>query len=90
MMKAFHLVIHGKVQGVFFRKFTQEKANELNLKGMVRNLPNGCVEVFVEGEEEVLKEFVRWCNTGSPKSTVGKVEVEECEIGNHSRFLIEG
>lgn len=89
-MKAIHLVIHGKVQGVFYRKHTQEKANELNLKGIVRNLPNGCVEVFVEGEEEVLKEFALWCHIGSPKSIVGKVEVEECGIGNYTGFLIEG
>ena len=48
-MRAIHLVIHGKVQGVFFRKHALEKANDLGLKGIVRNLPNGNVEIFAEG-----------------------------------------
>ncbi len=87
-MKAIHLVIHGRVQGVFFRKYTFEKANELGLKGMVRNLPNGDVEVIAEGPEEVLKEFVDWCYKGSPASKVESVGSTNIAIKGYEAFKI--
>jgi acylphosphatase len=88
-MKAIHLVIHGRVQGVFFRKYTLEKANELGLKGMVRNLPSGDVEVFAEGKEEVLKEFVDWCYKGSPASKVESIESFDVAIVGYEKFSID-
>ena len=88
-MKAIHLVIHGRVQGVFFRKCTFDKANEIGLKGMVRNLPNGDVEIVVEGDENMLKEFVKWCYKGSPASKVEKIELIDVAIFGYEKFAIE-
>lgn len=88
-MKAIHLVIHGRVQGVFFRKYTYEKANDLQLKGLVRNLPNGDVEVIAEGTEDVLEEFVTWCYQGSPASKVERIENMVVGFIGYTHFTIE-
>ncbi|HAT03772.1 MAG TPA: acylphosphatase [Candidatus Magasanikbacteria bacterium] len=75
-MKQLHLIIHGKVQGVFFRETTKEKAQELGLFGYVKNMSNGTVEVVVEGDEERLKKLLKWCKIGTQYAKVDKV-VEE-------------
>ena len=62
--KRAHLIIYGKVQGVFFRASTKDKAIELGLKGFVRNQPDGTVEVIAEGSEKQLQELVAWCHEG--------------------------
>ena len=56
-MKRIHVIISGRVQGVFFRYNTNKVANKLGLKGFVRNLSDGCVEVVAEGSEDKLKEL---------------------------------
>jgi len=76
-MKRIQILISGKVQGVSFRFFVYQKALALNLKGFVRNLPNGQVEIVVEGEEKVLKEFLEICKNGHPTAQVAKLEVKE-------------
>ena len=79
----YKIKITGKVQGVWFRKYTMDKAQELGLKGYVMNLPDGSVYTEAESDEpEKLKAFVRWLHTGSPLSKVEKVEVlskENCQ-----------
>jgi len=82
MLKGVHLLISGKVQGVFFRHSTAKKARELKLTGWVKNLPEGsAVEVFAEGECENLKELVKWCYNGPKGAIVKKVETvwHKCE-----------
>jgi acylphosphatase len=71
-----HVYISGKVQGVFFRAHTEEKAWKLDIKGWVRNLRDGRVEAIFEGEKEKVEEMIRWCNRGPPYSKVDKVDVE--------------
>jgi acylphosphatase len=88
VMRAIHLVIHGKVQGVFFRKHALEKANDLGLKGIVRNLPNGNVEIFAEGYDFRLKELIEWCHIGSPNSKVERVIVHDIAFFGYEQFLI--
>lgn len=87
-MKAIHLVIHGKVQGVFFRKYAAEKAKELKLKGIVRNLTDGSVEIFAQGDDDRVKELFEWCYKGSPASKVETVEITYCDPGAYNEFLI--
>ncbi len=76
MLKKIHLLISGKVQGVFYRVNTKNKADELGLTGWVKNIPDGKVEVLAEGKEGGLKEFIKWCYNGSKGAKVDKVEVE--------------
>ena len=89
--KHYKIKVEGKVQGVWFRKYTQEKALSLNLKGLVRNEPDGSVYVEVESEQEnKLNEFIQWLYQGSPLSEVDKVEVlEENSCQNFDDFVIQ-
>ncbi len=75
MRKRAHLFISGRVQGVFYRANTQERARRLGLTGWVRNLPDGRVEAVVEGEEERIRELINWCHEGPPGARVEDVEV---------------
>ncbi|MEK7254097.1 MAG: acylphosphatase [Bacteroidota bacterium] len=88
MQKHVNLKITGKVQGVWFRGSTQQKARELGVKGTVRNLPDGSVFVEAEGEEEVLQQFIAWCHRGSDHARVEKVEVEAGGWQGFERFEV--
>lgn len=84
-----HLYIYGRVQGVFFRASTRHLALRLGLKGFVRNLPDGRVEAYFEGEEEKVREAVKWCHHGPPWALVTKVEVTYGEYtGKYNDFSI--
>lgn len=69
--------ISGKVQGVWFRASTRDKAHELGLSGFVRNEPDGSVYAEAEGPPDVLDRFLAWCRIGPPRASVSQVEVEE-------------
>jgi acylphosphatase len=68
--------IQGEVQGVFFRAFTSRLAKKLNLRGFVRNLPNGSVEVIAEGSKDILEIFIQQLHSGPPESLVENVTAE--------------
>lgn len=70
-----HLLIHGQVQGVFYRAFTQNIAVKAGLKGWVRNLYDGRVEAVFEGEKGSIEQAIRECRKGPPGSRVSNVEV---------------
>jgi acylphosphatase len=74
-MKTIHLIIIGKVQGVFFRVTAKRKAQALNLTGWVKNTAEGNVEIIVSGDEEVLEQFIKWCNNGPENAEVEDVKV---------------
>lgn len=76
-MKTFEIVIYGKVQGVWFRKHTLDKALEIGIKGWVKNLSDGTVITCAQGNDLELKRFVAWCEIGSPLSQVEKLEIKE-------------
>lgn len=71
-----HAIVHGRVQGVFFRDYTQRKALELGLGGWVRNLPDGTVETVFEGEDDAIRRMGAWLHQGSPQARVDRVELE--------------
>ncbi len=73
---AVHLIIHGRVQGVGFRYFTQSKAQDLGLGGWVKNLWNGTVEIKAEGPKEKLKRLVNAVRRGPSTAWVEQVEQE--------------
>lgn len=89
MTRRVHMLISGRVQGVFFRANAQEVAQRLGLAGYVRNLPDGRVEVVAEGEEEALRRLIEWCHQGPPLARVERVEVRwQNPTGEFSGFHI--
>lgn len=70
------LIIHGRVQGVFFRASTRAEAESLSLKGWVKNLPLMRVEAVLQGPEEKVKQAIEWCQKGPPGAKVTRVEVK--------------
>ena len=71
-----HLVIRGRVQGVWYRGSMQEEARRLRVSGWVRNRPDGNVEAEVEGEQPAVDALVAWANQGPPGARVTDVDVE--------------
>lgn len=68
--------VSGRVQGVFFRDSTRQRAEELGLSGYVTNTPDGDVEALFEGRSEGVEEMVRWCGQGPPDASVENVDVD--------------
>jgi acylphosphatase len=89
MIAHFTILVSGKVQGVFYRASTVEKANELGLKGFAQNLPDGRVLIEAEGEIESLKNLAEWCKKGPSRAVVTGVEVKEGEVKNYSDFSVK-
>ena len=82
--------IAGLVQGVYFRYSTQRKAQELGVKGWVRNLRDGSVECLLEGERDTVEALIRWLHHGPPGARVDHVTTQEEEYrGDLIGFSIE-
>ena len=73
---AVHIIVHGQVQGVFFRALAQTQASELGVTGWVRNLQDGTVEVHAEGDQEALGEFIKWCHKGPSHAKVTRCDLD--------------
>ena len=87
--KRVHVIVAGRVQGVFFRAFTRDEALRLGLCGWVRNRPDGSVEAIVEGETSCVEKMVHWFHQGSPNSIVDTVHLtEETPVGDSRTFEI--
>jgi acylphosphatase len=88
-MKRFHLIIHGRVQGVGFRYFTQYEALKRQLTGWVRNNDDGTVELEVQGNEEAIQLFIDTIREGTLFAKVTDVSVQEIPIiHNEKQFRI--
>ena len=83
------IVVFGKVQGVFFRKHTSEKAHELRLKGFVRNQKDGTVYMEAEGDAQDVESMILWCHEGSPYSKVTHVRVLALQPSGSMVFEIQ-
>ena len=79
-MKCFHLIVSGRVQGVFFRDNTRRKAIALGLKGYAKNLPDGNVEVVAEGKEDKLKELIEFIRKGPGVAKIENIEITTKKI----------
>lgn len=77
MDKRIRIIVEGLVQGVFYRASTLKTAQQLNLTGYVRNLPDGNVEVVAEGRSEQVDRLISWCHQGPTHAVVSKIEVTE-------------
>ena len=71
------VVVHGRVQGVFFRGSTQDEAQRAGIDGWVRNLPEGAVEAVFEGEPAAVEQLVAYCQRGPSWAQVAHVDVIE-------------
>ena len=80
LMRTVHVMIHGTVQGVWFRANTEKQALKRDLVGWVRNTVNGEVEAVFQGDDDVVEDMIKWCRRGSPLSKVEKVEKTEMKI----------
>ena len=88
MNKTIHLLIKGRVQGVFYRASAKEKALKAGLTGWVRNTNSGDVEILVTGTERDLNQFINWCKTGPSKANVEEVTVTDNPFISFETFEI--
>jgi len=84
--KHYSIIVRGKVQGVWFRKYTQQAAKSYHLHGFVENKPDGTVYVEAEGEEINLDLLIKWLEKGSPMSEVKDVKVSEGNLAGFTGF----
>ena len=87
--KTLRLVIHGRVQGVFFRDSMRREAQMLGIAGWVRNRSDGTVEAAVQGEPADVDAIARWAHRGPQLAQVERVEIEPHE-GSYTRFEVIG
>ena len=81
MKECLHIIVKGKVQGVYFRAYTQKQAVKHNLNGFVRNLANGDVEIVAEGDRADLQALVTWCHKGPLLARVRQVIATQHQAG---------
>ena len=81
-----HVRVTGRVQGVFFRGWTQQQANELGVAGWVRNCPDGSVEAHLTGEESDVQNLIERLHEGPPSAAVSRVKVEPAEPSTENGF----
>lgn len=86
MNKHVNITVSGRVQGVWFRASTEQKALELALTGFVQNQPNGNVYIEAEGSEEALDKLVNWCQNGPLLARVDQVIVEGAPLVGYEGF----
>ena len=88
-IKRLHLVIHGKIQGVYFRDYAKAEALKLEVAGWIQNMTDGTVEAVIEGEDEQVSLMLDWLEVGSPGSEVEKIVArEERPYGETGAFNI--
>jgi len=76
-MRAIRAIVRGRVQGVYFRAFTRDEAEQLGVTGWVRNNPDGSVECFAQAPEDKIEAFIRFLHKGSPGAKVERVQLSE-------------
>jgi len=75
-MPSVHLIIKGKVQGVYYRASAREMALDLSLTGWIKNTPQGHVEIFATGPQDTLQRFIGWCRQGPADAVVTDVAIQ--------------
>ena len=88
MKKSVRLYITGLVQGVFFRQFVKENAEKYNIKGFIRNLEDGRIEIFLEGAIEDVDKMIEICKKGNKHSQINKVEIKEEKLQDFKEFKV--
>lgn len=87
-MKRLKISVRGKVQGVFYRASTKAVADQLGIKGLICNLPDGSVYIEAEGDDFAMGAFLDWCREGPEKALVEQVEQAEIPLKNDRNFEV--
>ncbi len=88
MKKSVRVYVEGSVQGIFFRAFVKENAERHNVKGFVRNLEDGRMEIFLEGNNDDVDKMIELCKIGPKHSNIRNVEVKEEKFQDFKTFKI--
>lgn len=88
MHKTISIIVSGKVQGVWYRKHTQEKAAEFGIKGTVENTKDENVKIIATAASSQLEQLISWCKQGPPKAIVENVTVTELPLHLFEDFKI--
>jgi acylphosphatase len=88
MKKHLDITVKGHVQGVFYRGSTKAVADQLGVKGIIRNEPNGDVFIEAEADDIALGLFLEWCREGPEHANVISVETHEGELKNYRNFEV--
>ena len=88
-MKTARAIASGKVQGVAFRMYTQERAKQLGVVGFVQNLSNGDVKIVAAGRDSQVDALIAWAKTGSPSARVDSLQVEKMKYREDEFFSFE-
>lgn len=88
-LMAIQIQVFGRVQGVGFRYYTQQKANELGLTGFVKNKSDGSVFIEAEGEETKLNELLVWCHSGPSWAKVQEVKFQKMPTVGYAKFNVK-
>jgi len=88
MKKSIRLYITGTVQGIFFRAFVKENAERYNVKGFVRNLEDGRIEIFLEGNAEDVNKMIELCRKGPKQAQIRKVEEKPEKFQDFKAFKV--
>jgi acylphosphatase len=89
MLQTISITVSGIVQGVFYRQSTKEKALELGIAGIVKNLPDGNVHILATGTNEQLDQLVQWCRVGPARAKVTSVNVDAVNRQEFLGFVIQ-
>ena len=88
MKKSARLYIDGVVQGIFFRSFIKENAERYNIKGFTRNLEDGRVEIFIEGNTDSVNKMIEICKKGPKHSQIKKIQIKPEKFQGFKDFKI--
>lgn len=88
MTVARRVLVHGRVQGVFFRDSTRREADRHGVAGWVTNRDDGTVEALFEGDPRDVEALVTWCRTGPSRAEVAQVDVQDAEPSGLGGFEI--
>ena len=89
MLRSYVISLSGKVQGVFFRRDAKQKADELGVKGFVKNGEDGSLMVEAEADEKGMVSFMSWCGSGSEQAIVESIVITEQNVKGFTSFEIE-
>lgn len=88
MEKRCAISVFGRVQGVFFRAEAKKEADKAKITGFVLNKIDGSVYLEVQGEDEALADFIKWCRKGPPNARVKEIKIKEIALRNEDEFVV--